>query len=69
MADTSRTQLRTSKRKRVQVNYYEEPASDDEEVTLNDEELKEIEEHSRAKVCWPMPVVRLLREYSCILET
>ena len=51
MADTSRTELRTSKRKRAQVNYYEEPASDDEELTLRDEENEEVKESSRPKVC------------------
>jgi hypothetical protein len=51
MADTSRTELRTSKRKRAQVNYYEEPASDDEVATMKDEEQEQIEEPPRAKVC------------------
>lgn len=38
MVDTSRIDLRTSKRKRAQVNYYEAPVSDDEEIGSSDEE-------------------------------
>ena len=43
--------LRTSKRKRAQVNYYEESVSEEEDVNFpGEEEHEEIGERSRAKV-------------------
>ncbi|KAF1973872.1 hypothetical protein BU23DRAFT_598727 [Bimuria novae-zelandiae CBS 107.79] len=51
MADTSAPQLRASKRKRAQVNYYEEVLSEEEEeVNFSDPaEEEEVEERSPAK--------------------
>lgn len=57
MADAAKPQLRASKRKRTQVNYYEEPVSDDEmsdvpEVDEDEGESEaEVKKSSRAKVC------------------
>ena len=49
MTDTSRIDLRTSKRKRAQVNYFEEPASDDDENEASDAEERDTK-RSQAKV-------------------
>ncbi|KAK7192046.1 hypothetical protein PSPO01_01618 [Paraphaeosphaeria sporulosa] len=55
MAEATTPEVRASKRKRAQVNYYEEPASDDEvpdipDVDEEQEEEANVKKSSRAKV-------------------
>jgi hypothetical protein len=51
MAEATQPELRASKRKRAQVNYYEEPISDEEVPDFPEgEEENDVQKPSRAKV-------------------
>lgn len=52
MAEATTSDVRASKRKRAQVNYYEEIVSDDEMLGLSevDEEEEDVKKSARAKV-------------------